>query len=119
MKSMNVMFACADGGWVVGTSETSGGVQRPFRYSLDAGGIVTQRRDLATLVVNPGHWHLSAASAINDAGQIVGWGVYKGWPAAFVLIPAPACDPDFNGDGNVDQDDVAAIIDVIAGGGCP
>jgi hypothetical protein len=28
-------------------------------------------------------------------------------------------DPDFNQDGNVDQDDVAALIDVVAGGACP
>jgi len=33
--------------------------------------------------------------------------------------PYPTCNPDFNGDGNVDQDDVAALIDVIAGGECP
>lgn len=148
------------GGWVVGTSETVSGVQRPFLYSLDAGGNVTLRRDLGTLgvgggnygaaygvnasghvvgtsadhaflyrdgvlhdlgtlVVNLGHWHLSAASAINDAGQIVGWGVYKGWPAAFVLTPVAACDPDLNGDGNVDQDDVAYLVDVVGGGSNP
>jgi hypothetical protein len=28
-------------------------------------------------------------------------------------------DPDFNHDGNADQDDVIALINVIAGGGCP
>jgi len=31
----------------------------------------------------------------------------------------PPCDPDFNKDGNVDQGDVDAIINVIAGGACP
>jgi len=33
----------------------------------------------------------------------------------------PGCecqDPDFNRDGKVDQDDVAEIIDVVAGGPC-
>lgn len=75
--------------------------------------------DLETMVVNLGRWHLSAASAINDAGQIVGWGVYKGWPAAFVLLPVAACDPDLNGDGNVDQDDVAYLVNVVGGGSNP
>jgi hypothetical protein len=28
-------------------------------------------------------------------------------------------DADFNGDGNADQDDVSALISVIAGGACP
>jgi hypothetical protein len=39
--------------------------------------------------------------------------------------PAPTCqsvggcDPDFNCDGNVDQDDIACLIDVVAGNpGC-
>jgi hypothetical protein len=28
-------------------------------------------------------------------------------------------DLDFNRDGNVDQDDIAALVNVVAGGGCP
>lgn len=28
-------------------------------------------------------------------------------------------DPDFNRDGNIDQDDVAALIGYNAGAGCP
>jgi len=28
-------------------------------------------------------------------------------------------DPDFNRDGNVDQGDVASLLDVVAGGACP
>jgi len=31
----------------------------------------------------------------------------------------PTCDPDYNQDGNVDQDDVAYLVDVIAGGPNP
>jgi hypothetical protein len=27
--------------------------------------------------------------------------------------------PDFNRDGNIDQDDVASLIHAIGGGGCP
>jgi hypothetical protein len=29
------------------------------------------------------------------------------------------CDPDFNGDGNADQDDLAALVDTLASGNCP
>jgi len=35
------------------------------------------------------------------------------------LAVSPACDPDFNRDGNVDQADVDALINVAAGGDCP
>jgi hypothetical protein len=33
-------------------------------------------------------------------------------------VGAP-CDPDYNNDGNIDQDDVAYLVNVIAGGGNP
>jgi hypothetical protein len=33
--------------------------------------------------------------------------------------PAPPCDPDFNQDGNVDQDDVVYLINVVGGGDNP
>jgi len=39
--------------------------------------------------------------------------------AGAVCGGGPACDSDFNGDGNSDQDDVACLIDVVAGNpGC-
>ncbi|MCC6952380.1 MAG: hypothetical protein IT433_13165 [Phycisphaerales bacterium] len=43
------------------------------------------------------------------------------WEAGFDNVVAwePGCDGDFNGDGNIDQDDVAYIINVIAGGDNP
>ena len=34
-------------------------------------------------------------------------------------LSVPACDPDMNQDGNVDQDDVAYLINVIGGGENP
>jgi hypothetical protein len=40
-------------------------------------------------------------------------------PHEVVAVGLRDCDPDFNRDGNVDQDDVAALINVIAGGNCP
>jgi hypothetical protein len=36
-----------------------------------------------------------------------------------ITPPAPPCDPDMNQDGNVDQDDVASLINVIGGGANP
>ncbi|MCE7973252.1 MAG: hypothetical protein DYG92_02840 [Leptolyngbya sp. PLA1] len=43
------------------------------------------------------------------------------WEAGFdsVLVAPAPCDPDYNLDGNVDQDDVAYITNVIAGGPNP
>jgi len=44
------------------------------------------------------------------------------WEAGFDNIraaAAPACDPDYNQDGNVDQDDVRYLVDVIGGGENP
>jgi hypothetical protein len=39
--------------------------------------------------------------------------------AYFRSRSTPTCEADFNGDGNLDQDDVLALINVIAGGPCP
>lgn len=43
------------------------------------------------------------------------------WEAGFdnIHVGGPGCDPDYNQDGNVDQDDVAYIINVIGGGANP
>ncbi|MFA6043813.1 MAG: hypothetical protein WC718_02410 [Phycisphaerales bacterium] len=79
-------------------------------------GVMT---DLNNVVVNGQDWDLRAASAINAAGQIAGWGTYHGNPAAFVLSAAPMCDPDLNQDGNVDQGDTDYLINVVAGGDNP
>jgi len=45
------------------------------------------------------------------------------WEAGFDSVglyhPGPRCDPDYNQDGNVDQDDVAYLVHVVAGGDNP
>ena len=65
--------------------------------------------------ISPGSdWHLQAATAINDAGQIVGWGRLVGIPTAFLLTPS--CGADFNGDGLVDTRDVLAFLNAWAAG---
>jgi uncharacterized membrane protein len=44
-------------------------------------------KKLIDLVVNPNHWKLETATAINDQGEIVGYGKYYGHSRAFLLIP--------------------------------
>ncbi len=44
--------------------------------------------DLNTMVPDAPGWTLVAAAAINDKGQIVGFGVYNGVGRAFLLTPA-------------------------------
>ena len=38
-------------------------------------------------IVDPAGWQLSEATGINDAGQIIGNGIYNGTPTAFLLSP--------------------------------
>ena len=44
---------------------------------------------------------------------VAGWGGLVGSNAP----PAQPCSPDFNADGNVDQDDIACLVATIAGNG--
>lgn len=58
----------------------------------------------------------------SDAGTftcVVSNGCATTTSAPAVLVVTPVCNPDFNRDGNVDQDDVSALINAVAGGGCP
>ena len=43
--------------------------------------------DLNTRLIDPTDWQLMEANAINDKGQIVGTGLYKGEQVAFLLLP--------------------------------
>jgi hypothetical protein len=68
----------------------------------------------ATLTISPA----TAAEAgvyscrvTNSCGSVLSDGA--------MLVIAPACDPDLNQDGNVDQDDIAYLINVVGGGGNP
>ena len=47
--------------------------------------------DLNTFIPPGSPWYLQAASSINDAGQIVGWGTINGNIHAFLATP---CDRD-------------------------
>jgi hypothetical protein len=55
-------------------------------------------------------WVLSTSGVASRLG-----GFTPGGP----FCPSPPCDPDLNQDGNVDQDDVAYLINVVGGGANP
>lgn len=71
-------------GKVVGCSTLAGPpIKHAFVYSDGA------MRDLNDLLVDSGAgWVLEVASAINNLGQITGWGSFNGEQRAFVLTPS-------------------------------
>jgi probable HAF family extracellular repeat protein len=72
---------------VVGDSVAADGASRAFHWKNGA------MSDLNTSVPTGSGWVLTAASAINDMGQISGTGLYNGGTRAFLLTPvkrAPA-----------------------------
>jgi probable HAF family extracellular repeat protein len=74
-------------GQIVGDSTTNN-----FTYAiLYTGGVMY---DLNTFLPANSGWHLVNATAINDAGQIAGWGFYNNAEAAFLLTPQPAAVPE-------------------------
>lgn len=78
-------------GYVVGVSYVTGdAAQHAFLYT-PANGMV----DLNSLLPSGSGWTLIAANAINDAGQITGYGVNPaGAQHAFVLTPPPGGGPE-------------------------
>jgi uncharacterized membrane protein len=54
-------------------------------------------------------WVLQTAAAISDRGEIVGTGMYLGFPRAFLLSPF-RCVADFNQDGGVDGADIESFF---------
>jgi len=63
---------------------------------------------------NNGRWHLRNTSGNNGFQQ--GGTIIPSWADCNV---GPGCDPDVNQDGNVDQDDVSYLINVVGGGENP
>jgi probable HAF family extracellular repeat protein len=77
-----------DGGQAVGESYTKGdAADHAFLYS---GGIMT---DLNSLLPAGSGWKLTRAAAINDSGQIVGYGTIEGQTHAFLLDTASTPEP--------------------------
>ena len=75
--------------------------------------------DLNSAVPPGSGWFISRATAINDAGMIVGEGVRFGFGHAVLLTPVTCVKGDMNGDGQVDGLDVQSFVDVLLGGGTP
>jgi formylglycine-generating enzyme len=72
-------------GYVVGQSATVADTEvRPFLYNHEFGMI-----DLNLLIDPLSGWQLREAHAINDAGQIVGFGFHDGKGHAYLLTPVP------------------------------
>jgi hypothetical protein len=84
-------------------------------YSIDGGGGTS-----GALLPSGQTISISGTIGQPDAGAVmagVGFAVLGGfWADA---VPPPTCDPDYNQDGNIDQDDVAYLVHVIAGGDNP
>jgi probable HAF family extracellular repeat protein len=78
-------YGINDNGQVVGSIGNSGGDNRAFLYSGDT------MQSLSSLIipVNSG-WVLQGATAINNAGQIVGYGTRTNKTHAFLLNPLPS-----------------------------
>ena len=76
-------FGINNNGHVVGlcvSSEHADAVTSAFLYDSSSSF------DLNQLISDPG-WHLAVATAINDRGQIAGWGFLNGEHAAYLLTP--------------------------------
>jgi probable HAF family extracellular repeat protein len=69
-------------GQVVGSSDAKEGPLHAFIYNNGS------MRDLNQMIPSDSGWVLSEARAINEAGQIVGYGIIKGEQHAFLLTPA-------------------------------
>jgi probable HAF family extracellular repeat protein len=80
-------WALNDSGQVVGRSDIAGGAQHAFLY--DGTGL----HDLNALIPPNTGWVLQVAEAINDAGQIAGYGTFNGQTEAFLLTPLGASSP--------------------------
>lgn len=70
---------------VVGLVESAGAAADDAMIWDAQSGVV----QLETLIAPGSGWDLQVASAINDAGQIVGWGKFNGAPRPFLMTPVP------------------------------
>jgi probable HAF family extracellular repeat protein len=67
--------------------------------------------DLNALVNPISGWTLECANAINDSGQIIGYGLNaQGQTKAFLLTPMTLMSGDANGDGRVDINDLTILL---------
>jgi probable HAF family extracellular repeat protein len=95
-------------GVVVGYAMTSAGAQDAFVYGL-GGNDTMQDMNTAFAASIPAGWSLSAATAIDDNGDIAGYGT-DGSAGAQGFLLAPALPGDANLDGKVDVNDLTIVL---------
>lgn len=77
-------------GDVVGRGTTTGGGSVAILYTDGRGRFI----DLNTVTIDPDSlWNLTSATGINAYGEIVGTGMYRGQPRAFLLTPVTVPSP--------------------------
>ena len=81
MGSESIAYGLNSQGEVVGTASLRSGEMRAFLWRSG------RMRNLNTMTALPPGWTLIEARAINDAGCIVGFGLYNGSKRAFLLTP--------------------------------
>ena len=77
-------YAINNAGEVVGTSKINSSVYHAF---IVQSSLPVTMRDLNGLIATGSGWELRNAEAINDKGQIAGWGYLNGLVRAFLLDP--------------------------------
>ncbi len=88
--TINIAYGINSSGTVVGTSTLSSGVFNAFVYE---GGMMRNLNDTGIVTNLPPGWVLHDAQAINDGGQIVGFGTINGETRAFLLTPTGFSPP--------------------------
>lgn len=89
---------------------SSGGVNLPNRESF--GEVLRPYDDWGHIRLATKAATASAAAALVPVDELT----MDARDAIDATFPLPPCDPDLNQDGNVDQTDIAYLVDVIAGG---
>jgi probable HAF family extracellular repeat protein len=84
--SNSIAYCVNYAGWVVGTAQLSNGTMHAFMFTNGLWGM-GRMVDLNGLVPTNCGWVLREARGINDAGQIVGWGMRGGRTNGFLLTP--------------------------------
>lgn len=101
--------AINNSGQIVGEEDGSGDVDYPFLYDNECG-----LRSFYDLLPSDTPWRFLQPNAVNDFGQIVGYGLVDGLLRGFLMTPIFG---DFNGNGATDINDCADFYACFTGPG--